>query len=166
MDKTHFSAATLLLMRRAGEAAGEMGSSRIGSEHLLLALLTGPETEGSRTLRQLGWEAPLLRNILLSYTRRRIDRRPPVRTVSPHARRILSLAGREARSLRAEFVEPDHVLLGLIRQEPCCALQILEQYGADRNVVFSEVYDGLRRRNEAQRETGEFRMKLDRKSVM
>ncbi|MBQ3073014.1 MAG: ATP-dependent Clp protease ATP-binding subunit [Oscillospiraceae bacterium] len=160
MDKTRFSAAALLLVQRAGEAAGEMGSPRIGSEHLLFALLSGPETEGSRMLRQLGWEAPLWRNILLSYARSHGGRRSPVRAVSPHARQILSLAGREARALRAELVEPDHILLGVIRQEPCRAMQILEQYGADRNTVFSGVYDGLRRKSEKQRETGECRMKL------
>ena len=94
MDKTRFSAAALLLVQRAGEAAGEMGSPRIGSEHLLFALLSGPETEGSRMLRQLGWEAPLWRNILLSYARTHGERRSPVRAVSPHVRQILSLAGK------------------------------------------------------------------------
>ncbi|MDO4846076.1 MAG: Clp protease N-terminal domain-containing protein, partial [Oscillospiraceae bacterium] len=93
MERSCFSADALLLMQRAGEEAGKMGSVRIGSEHLLLALLTGPDTTGSRLLRELGWESSLWRNVLLSYTGKRREQRPPARSVSPHARRILSLAG-------------------------------------------------------------------------
>lgn len=160
MERSCFSADALLLMQRAGEEAGKMGSVRIGSEHLLLALLTGPDTTGSRLLRELGWESSLWRNVLLSYTGKRREQRPPARSVSPHARRILSLAGREARQLRAELVEPDHILLALIRQEPCRALQLLELYGADRNAVFSGVYDSLRRDRENHWETRENGLRL------
>jgi hypothetical protein len=118
------------VVRRAEEEARAVGHRYIGTEHLLLGLLSVP----GRTAALLA-EA----GVTLEGARQRAlakvgtgsgapgDRLP----ITPRARKVLELAQREAHRAGVEAAGPDHVLLGLISEGRGVAAQVLAELTGD-----------------------------------
>jgi hypothetical protein len=124
-----------------GEAF-RLGHDRVGTEHLLLALLRDQECLAAAALRERGVEAET--------ARRRVEEaagpgQPGDRTagaddtrrlaglhlrMTKPATTVLGLAGREARELEHDRVGTEHLLLGLAREGDGVAARVLEDLGA------------------------------------
>jgi len=144
LTRLSLSRAAADLVRSAGREAKALGHSYVGTEHLLLAMLTGPETTAGRLLRWMGWERDFWRDLILSFRGRGSARVPLPGGLSPMACRVLAAASREARCLRAERVEPEHLLLAVTRTDNCTAMRLLQQWGSGADVIFSDVCNSLR----------------------
>jgi ATP-dependent Clp protease ATP-binding subunit ClpA len=128
----------------AAEEARDRGDERIGTEHLLLALLRGPGTvatrvlgvdvEGARAaldaldreaLRAVGVDLPSMGRPLPILTRRR----PPL---TSGAREALRRAVLGARGEKARRIQARHLLLGVLaRERPDPAAELLGALGVD-----------------------------------
>lgn len=117
---------TELLLRRAEQEAQRLGHSRVGSEHLLLAILAGG-SPAAKILERLGWNTKSMTAVVC-------------RRKSPSAgvRRILRSAAAEAAHLGCRRVLPEHLLLAMTRQPKSAA--VLEDNGTAPDVVFTELY--------------------------
>jgi hypothetical protein len=121
-----------------GEAF-RLGHDRVGTEHLLLALLRDQECLATAALSERGVEADA--------ARRRVEEaagpgQPGDRSGEPgelaglHLRMtkpvtlVLGLAGREARELEHDRIGTEHLLLGLAREGDGVAARVLENLGA------------------------------------
>ena len=144
MRRSGFSEQTEVLIRKAGRLARQMGHSYVGTEHLLLALLEQRELACCRVLARGGWEAGILRGLLLTRPGYGCAQLPLPQGLTAQARSVLHAARREAAMLRARQVEPAHLLLAISRTDGCAAAALMQQCGADLNCVFSDVYDSLR----------------------
>ena len=83
-----------IAIEKARQAAGELGHSYIGTEHLLLGILGEQEGLGARILRRRGLEEePLRRCVVRADARRGAPGLPP-RGCASHARRRGAAAGR------------------------------------------------------------------------
>jgi ATP-dependent Clp protease ATP-binding subunit ClpC len=58
---------------------------------------------------------------------------------TPRAKKVLELADREARALGHNYIDTEHILLGLIREGDGVAAQVLVKLGADLNRVRQQV---------------------------
>lgn len=143
MAKPNLSRAAADVVKKAGREAKNMGHSYVGTEHLLLAMLAGPETGASRLLRWMGCEYSLWRDLVLTFRGRGDGRLPLTGGLSPAACRVLHLAGREAGALGAERVEPEHLLLAVARSGSCTAVQLLQECGGSADRLFSDVCNSL-----------------------
>jgi ATP-dependent Clp protease ATP-binding subunit ClpA len=128
----------------AGEEAQRRGDARIGSEHLLLALLHDPDTLATRALdvdraaahaalveldrmalAAIGIELPHLHADVAVHSRRR----PPL---TSGARAVLHRAATAATSVRARTVQTRHLLLGVLDcKPPDPAARLLTAVGVD-----------------------------------
>ena len=123
----------------AQEEARALGHDYIGSEHILLGLLREEEGLAARVLQHLG--------ITLERVRAQVERivsRGDEMTVghipfTPRAKRVLELAQREALSLGQNYIGPEHILLGLTRENEGVATRILLDFDADWETIRSEV---------------------------
>jgi ATP-dependent Clp protease ATP-binding subunit ClpC len=118
----------------------EMGALTIEPEHLLLGLLRG-KTGPARTIlagAQLSHEG----------AREAIDTQRAVREKTPTAveipfsdatKRILHYALEEADRLRHSYIGTEHLLLGLLREEPSVAASILRTHGLTLDGVRARV---------------------------
>jgi hypothetical protein len=125
----------------AKEEAGRLGHDRVGTEHLLLALLRDQECLAVATLGEL--------QIPTETVRRRVEetvgRGSGGETVGPgpgelgigsHLRTtkaftlVLGLAGREAMRLEGDRLGTEHLLLGLAREGEGVAARVLQELGA------------------------------------
>jgi len=126
-------------VRHARGEAGRLGHDRVGTEHLLLALLRDQACLATAILGERGVEVEAVR--------RRVEQtagaapgsdRSGERDALVHQRLpttgpftlVLGLAGREALELEHDRVGTEHLLLGLAREGDGVAAQVLEDLGA------------------------------------
>ena len=111
--------------------AHEVGSPEIETEHLLLGLLSADMVLARRFLRS-PWAAEEIWP--------EIERRKPVRSITPGtadlplsttAKRVLLLAAEEADQLSSKKIRPEHLLLGLLRDEECNTRAAMRLFNID-----------------------------------
>ncbi len=113
-----------------------MRQNWIGTEHLLLGV--GRTTEPAvadeamqRIFRELGLTLEQLRAEVVALVPPKDAPRPPNDlTLTPRSRRILELAIEEAKTRHSERVEPEHLLLALVRETEGVGAQVLARLGA------------------------------------
>ena len=98
----------------------------IGPEHLLLGLMR-EGGNASRVLADFGATLEGLRRQVEEMVGRG-DGLPRNETaaITPRARRVMELAGSEARSLGSNVIATEHILLGIIREGDGVAYQVLQ----------------------------------------
>src|SRR5262249_51074919 len=123
----------------AQEEARMLKHNRIGTEHILLALIQVDDGVAAETLESLG--------ISLAAVREQVEEvighgrwAPPVNIpYAPQAKKVLDLSLREALALGHHTIGTEHILLGLIREGASPAAQVLATLGADLSRVRQEV---------------------------
>jgi ATP-dependent Clp protease ATP-binding subunit ClpA len=126
----------------AQEEARGLGHNYIGTEHVLLGLLSEPEGLAARALGPFG--------ISLASTREEVAAKVGAGTESvrghipftPRAKKVLELALREALQLHHNYIGTEHILLGLIREKEGAGPQILAAH-ADLLAIRAAVLDLL-----------------------
>ncbi len=133
MDKmmkffTNSSRRALML---AQQEAKRMQHTQIGTEHLLLGLLREDDGMASRVLRELGLQSGDVQHWVerLSTARRRRMLLDADLDLTPRTKRVLELAGDEARRRGNPKIDTQHILLGLVRQGDGTAVEVLTQLG-------------------------------------
>ncbi|MGM0568125.1 MAG: ATP-dependent Clp protease ATP-binding subunit [Elusimicrobiota bacterium] len=128
----------------AQKESKKLNHDYVGTEHILLGLFSLGDGVAAEALKTLGVDNQKLRkkiidivgegdNILLS------GERP----MTPRAKRVLSLAVKEANELGHNFVGTEHILLGLIREEEGIANRVLAEAGLSREKVRKAVINLL-----------------------
>jgi Clp amino terminal domain, pathogenicity island component/UvrB/uvrC motif len=123
----------------AQEEARMLNHNYIGTEHLLLGLLREEESLAARVLESL--------EITLEWARAQVTRlvgsSEEVTSgeipFTPRAKKVLELALREALSLGHNYIGPEHILLGVVRENEGVAARILLDFGADSEKIRNEV---------------------------
>jgi ATP-dependent Clp protease ATP-binding subunit ClpC len=109
--------------------AGQVGSTEIETEHLLLGVLRSDMTLASRFLGS-PWAGE---NVW-----KKLEQKKTIREKVPGARetpldkaskRVLALASEEADSLSSKQIGTEHLLLGLLREEKSLGAEILSELG-------------------------------------
>ena len=118
--------------------AASMESPFVETEHLLLGLLREEKPLAQRFLRS---------DTALDATREKIKARQTVREVNPNSpdpplamqsKRVLANAAMEAEG-RDQKVAPEHIFLGLLREEKSVAAELLREYGLSLASVTDEL---------------------------
>jgi ATP-dependent Clp protease ATP-binding subunit ClpC len=127
----------------AQEEARLLNHNYIGTEHILLGLISEGEGVASKTLEQLG--------ISLDAVRARVEAiigeggGAPSGHIpfTPRSKKVLELSLREALQLGHNYIGTEHILLGLIREGEGVGAQVLVTLGADLSRVRDEVIQQL-----------------------
>lgn len=119
----------------------QYGSQVISPEHILLGLMREDKTISARFF-------PFRNNLSVEAVRREVEERITLRDripqsaelhLSPETKKILALAAEESRKLKNRHIGPEHLLLGVLREEKSIAAEILFQYGLRLQDVRDEV---------------------------
>jgi hypothetical protein len=123
----------------AHDQARALGHNYVGTEHLLVGLLTQHEGHGVRALASLG----ITVDAVLAQTRDivGVGCAPSSESVpiTPRAKRAIELAMAEARRLGGGFADTEHLLLALVGVEDGLAAKILGHLGASPERVRGEL---------------------------
>ncbi len=148
------------VVEQAVDEARRLNHHYIGTEHLLLAITSMPESVAAQVLAKLGANrervrAETLRILSQSHgatsqraerkrqsmfyaDRERLDR-DRFDKFTEDARKILSLAQEEAQRFQHNYIGTEHLLLGLVRLEESTAGQVLHELGIQLPLVRSAV---------------------------
>jgi ATP-dependent Clp protease ATP-binding subunit ClpA len=135
-----FTAEARQVVVLAQDEARKLKHNYIGTEHILLGLLREEKSLAAQALQALG--------ITLQETRAHVlrivgagEEASPGQQVpfTPRAKKVLELSLREALSLGHNWIGPEHILLGLARENEGVAARILLDAGVEGETIRSEV---------------------------
>ena len=123
----------------AQDEAKALNHNYIGTEHLLLGLISEGEGVAAKALESL--------DISLEAVRAQVEEiighgtSTPTGHIpfTPRAKKVLELSLREALQMNHSYIGTEHILLGLIREGEGVAAQVLIRLGADLNTVRNSV---------------------------
>jgi hypothetical protein len=123
------------------DEAVRMGHSHIGTEHLVVGLARLAEVAVvdepmKRILSELKLTASLLRDAVARLVPPKSGEPPPSEvTLTPRMKTILEMAAREADRRKADYVEPEMLLLAVADEGEGVGAQVLRELGATRERV-------------------------------
>jgi ATP-dependent Clp protease ATP-binding subunit ClpC len=127
------------VLTTAGEEARRLNHRFIGTEHILLGLVTEEGGVAMRVLRELEISPEQVRSSI----ERTVGRgtRPTLTqpTLTPRTKRVIELAVDEARRLGHHYIGTEHLLLGLVREGEGVAVDVLRRLGAPPERIREEV---------------------------
>ena len=118
-------------LRRAHQAAEELGHSYVGSEHLLLGLALEESGSARRCLLEQAVTADRVREIIVGIVGMGLPGLAPPQGLTPRCRRVIENAAGEARQSGSGYVGTEHLLLGILRENGAMASRVLAAAGAD-----------------------------------
>jgi ATP-dependent Clp protease ATP-binding subunit ClpC len=132
MDKLikFFTDGSRRVLKLAQLEAEKLNHAQIGTEHLLLGLLREEEGIAGKVLRDLGIQSGDVQHWVerLSTVRRRSLLSSEL-DLTPRTKRVLELAGDEAKRRGHPQIDTHHILLALVRQGDGTALEVLNHLG-------------------------------------
>ena len=126
-------------LNKAVQAAESMGHTYIGSEHLLLGLLSDKTTVAGAVLAARHIQYDNIEN----YIKQAVGVGVPTELVpddfTPRSKRIIETAVQLARGMGQALVGTEHVLLAIVREPDCMAVQMLAQSGVSLQEIVNDV---------------------------
>jgi ATP-dependent Clp protease ATP-binding subunit ClpA len=123
----------------AQEEARTLKHNYIGTEHILLGLLREEEGLAARVLVSLDITLERARAAVMRMVGSGEEVTAGQIPFTPRAKKVLELALREALSLDHNYIGPEHVLLGLVRENEGVAARILLDFDADADTIRNAV---------------------------
>jgi ATP-dependent Clp protease ATP-binding subunit ClpC len=123
----------------AKEEAKKTAYPYIGTEHILIGLILEGQGIAAKVLNAVGMDVSKVRAAVAQMVEPPAGQPVQEPALTSRAKRVLELSVDEARGMGHNYVGPEHLLLGLIREGEGVAAQILNAYGADYRKVRATV---------------------------
>ena len=128
------------VMARANQEAQRFNHEYIGTEHILLALVSEGSGVGANVLRNLGVDLAKVRVEVEKLVKVGPDAVwPGEMPYTPRAKKIVEHAIKESQGLHHNYVGTEHILLGLLSESESVAAQVLVNLGLTLQGVREEV---------------------------
>src|SRR5664279_4132383 len=128
----------------ARKEADRFNHNYVGTEHLLLGLIKLGQGVAVNVLQKMGLDLETVR----MEVEKQVGSGPETQMVgnipyTPRVKKVLALAGKEAKSLNHSYVGTEHILLGLLREGEGVAARVLKNLEVDiertRNEILKEL---------------------------
>lgn len=113
----------------AQRVARELDSAHIGTEHLLIGLIDEKEGFGAQALKQAGVERDNVLQAIRELSAKPADPTIKNLTYSVAVKHVFEHAYREALQMSQAYIGTEHLLLGIIHEEGCMGIKVLEKLG-------------------------------------
>lgn len=119
----------------AQDEARTLNHNYIGTEHILLGLITEGEGVATKALQSLDLTADKIRKQVIENIGEGSSSPAGHIPFTPRAKKLFELSMREAIQLGHNYIGTEHILLGLVREGEGVAAQVLVALGADLSTV-------------------------------
>src|SRR6202451_4381415 len=128
----------------ARKEADRFNHNYVGTEHLLLGLIKLGQGVAVNVLQKMGLDLETVR----MEVEKHVGSHPETKMVgnipyTPRVKKVLALAGKEAKALNHSYVGTEHILLGLLREGEGVAARVLKSLEVDiertRNEILREL---------------------------
>lgn len=148
-----FSERTGLVMKSAYEAAKKSGLDYVGTEHLLYGILCEEANTAYGLLSSEGLTIDAMKDALKQVSGKSMNEEAAVDDISdvnkmiemftPRTKRVLEIAAMAARNAAQSVVEPEHLLIAVIRENENMALKVMTAAGMDVRKIYAELMTSL-----------------------
>ena len=137
---SNFTEKARIAIQNAHDIACELGHAYIGSEHLLLGILTEGSGVGAKILENAGAKKEdLIKRIEDVMGRNMPLSKNTELALTPRSKRILEIAAMEARKMGHNYIGTEHILIGIIRDGDGVGANILASSGVDFNNIYNDI---------------------------
>jgi ATP-dependent Clp protease ATP-binding subunit ClpC len=129
----------------ARKEADRFHHNYVGTEHLLLGLIKLGQGVAVSVLQKMGLDLETVRAEVEKQVGTGQESKTPVGSIpyTPRVKKVLALAGKEAKALNHSYVGTEHILLGLLREGEGVAARVLKTLEVDiertRNEILREL---------------------------
>jgi len=123
----------------AQEEAMNLNHDYIGTEHVLLGLLKEGQGLAAQVLREFGVEEEKVIDEIMQLIGKGENRQISEAAFTPRSKKVLELASQEANQLKSNYIDTEHILLGLIKESSGIAIRILIDLGVNLDNLYSEI---------------------------
>src|SRR6202007_2993140 len=132
------------VLQLARKEADRVNHNYVGTEHLLLGLIKLGQGVAGNVLQKMGRDPETVR----MEVEKQVGSGPETKIVgnipyTPRVKKVLALAGKEAKALNHSYVGTEHILLGLLREGEGVAARVLKSLEVDiertRNEILKEL---------------------------
>ena len=116
-------------LNNALNAASELGHTYIGSEHILLGLLSEKDSIAARLLISRGAESARLRRAIINVSGMGSPSHVTPSDMTPRAKKVLESSALESARHNNSFIGTEHILFALLGERDCVAVRLLEAEG-------------------------------------
>ncbi len=109
--------------------AREFGHTYIGSEHLLLGLLTVSDSSASRFLYERGIDADRLREVICRIAGTSLPTSLMPSDMTPKTKKIIEESASISVKYGQSYIGTEHLLLAVLEERDCVAVKMLESLG-------------------------------------
>ncbi|MBL7794837.1 MAG: ATP-dependent Clp protease ATP-binding subunit [Saprospiraceae bacterium] len=143
MNSNKFSPKVKQIISRSRDEAIGLGHDFIGTEHLLLGMMSDKESLAMKVLESLEVDATELRQTLVESIQR-----TPIAAASlnvgniplnKQAEKVLKVTFLEAKALKNEEVSPEHLMLSILKHKDNPASKVLGQFEVDYDIFKAEL---------------------------
>lgn len=131
-------------IKNAQEIAYALSHNYIGTEHLLIGLLTAPGL-GASVLEENGVDKDKLVDLiehLIAPTQGSVSMADKD-NFTPRSQKILNQSIREAVRLKAQKVGTEHILIALIKESDCIAMRLLNTLGVNVQKLYVDIMTSI-----------------------
>jgi ATP-dependent Clp protease ATP-binding subunit ClpC len=128
----------------ARKEADRFHHNYVGTEHILLGLINLGQGVAVNVLQKMGLDLQTVRSAVEKQVGTGPESKPSGNIpYTPRVKKVLALAGKEAKALNHSYVGTEHILLGLLREGEGVAARVLKSLEVDiercRNEILSEL---------------------------
>jgi ATP-dependent Clp protease ATP-binding subunit ClpC len=128
----------------ARKEADRFHHNYVGTEHLLLGLINLGQGVAVNVLQKMGLDLDTVRTAV----EKQVGKGPPAKPIgnisyTPRVKKVLALAGKEAKALNHSYVGTEHILLGLLREGDGVAARVLKSLDVDIDRCREEILSEL-----------------------
>ena len=134
-----FTEKAIRVIMLAQEESRRLGHNFVGTEQLLLGLISEGTGIAAKTLKSMGVNIKEAREEVEKIIGRGCGFVAVEIPFTPRAKKVLELSWDEARQLGHNYIGTEHLLLGLIREGEGVAAKVLEELGVDLNKCRSNI---------------------------
>src|SRR6201984_271931 len=141
---SNFTPRAQQVLALARKEADRLNHNFLGTEHLLLGLIKLGQGVAVNVLQKMGLDLETVR----MEVEKQVGSGPETKMVgnvpyTPRVKKVLALAGKEAKALNHSYVGTEHILLGLLREGEGVAARVLKSLEVDiertRNEILKEL---------------------------
>ena len=128
----------------AGEAAEDLGSRTVGTEHILVGLIEEGSGTAAKVLEandvKLERVLELVQKLVSSYQNTKLREKEGY---TPSARHVLENSYREAVRFRAPLIGTEHILMALLKETDCVAIRLLNTLNINIQKIYIDLLSAM-----------------------
>jgi ATP-dependent Clp protease ATP-binding subunit ClpA len=134
-----FSESARKAIELARDEANRLGHDWVGTEHLLLGIIRQGENRALEVFEQAGvtlLDVVKTTEEIVGYGTSSTVLNPPL---TARAKKDIEISGYKARALKSQLIEPEHILLALLKDEDGVATQVLGMFDIDYREAYVQI---------------------------